>query len=43
MKTMCTSSSGHVAAFFSASSAAPLQEAGEGKINVQSTCALNTV
>jgi hypothetical protein len=40
---MCASSTGRAAAFFSASDAALLQEAADGKINVQSACALNMV
>jgi hypothetical protein len=41
--TMRASSTGHVAAFFSASATVLSQEAADGKINVQSACALNTV
>jgi predicted nucleic acid binding AN1-type Zn finger protein len=41
-ETMCASSSGRAAAFFSASGAALSQEVTDGKMNVQSACALDT-
>jgi hypothetical protein len=40
---MCASSSSRTEAFFSASGAALSQEVADGKISVQSPCALNTV
>jgi hypothetical protein len=40
MRANCT---GRAAALFSASDAALSQEVADGKINVQSACALNTV
>jgi hypothetical protein len=39
---MCASSSGRTAAFFSESGAALSQQVADGKINVQSVCALIT-
>jgi hypothetical protein len=40
---MCASYTGRMPAFFSASGPSLLQEVADGKINVQSVCALNTV
>jgi hypothetical protein len=40
---MCASSPSHAEAFFSASGTALSQEVADGKINVQSACAVNTV
>jgi hypothetical protein len=40
---MCVSCTGWAAAFFSASDPSLSQEVADGKINVQSACALNTV
>jgi hypothetical protein len=40
---MCASSCGRAEAFLSASDAAVSQEVADGKISVQSACALNTV
>jgi hypothetical protein len=40
---MYATSTDRAAAFFSATVAVPLQEVANGKINVQSACALNTV
>jgi hypothetical protein len=41
-EVICASSSGRTVAFFSASGAVCLQEVADGKINIQSTCALGT-
>jgi hypothetical protein len=40
---MCASSYGRAEAFLSASDAAVSQEVADGKISVQSACALNTM
>jgi hypothetical protein len=40
---MCAAGSERPQAFFSASDASLLQEVADGKISVQSACALNTV